>query len=55
MIPLVELIDDETFNLTVSGNKYGDIYEAMFDFAKGSELNANPIPSYYEKYMTPLI
>lgn len=55
MVPLVEIIDDETYTKSVSGNKHGDIYEAMFDYAKGSELNANPVPPYYEKYMKPLI
>lgn len=47
MIPLVEIIDDSTYQHSVAGNKHGDIFEAMLDFAKGSELNANPIPSYY--------
>lgn len=47
MVPLVELIDLETCVMSVSGNHHGDIYESMLDFAKGSELNKDPIPPYY--------
>jgi len=55
MISLVELVDDSSFNKTAAGNKYGDIYEMMLDYAKNSELNKDPIPSYYTEYMKPII
>lgn len=48
MIPLSELIDLDQFFKSASGNYHGDIFETMLDYAKGSELNANPVPTYYE-------
>ena len=55
MIPVVEIRDDLTFNNSAIGNSHGDIYEALFDYAKASELNTGNVPPYYEKYMKPLI
>lgn len=55
MVPLAELIDMESSIKSASGNYHGDIFESMLDFAKGSELNKDPIPPYYNKYMKPLI
>lgn len=56
MISLAELDMAATNQLkSASGNFHGDIYEHMLDFAKGSELNSQPVPTYYEKYMKPLI
>lgn len=55
MVSIVELRDDCTFNTSAIGNAHGDIYEALFDYAKDSELNNGNLPPYYEKYMKPLI
>lgn len=55
MVPLNELVDTSAAIKSVAGNEYGDIYESMLDYARQSELNQNPIPTYYEQYMKPLI
>jgi len=44
MVPLVEGIGLEDAELvTAIGNKYGDIYETQFEWAKNSRLNSSPI------------
>ena len=56
MIPLVEC-GEENVNytyLSCVGNKYGDIYEAQLEWARGSKLNKNPIPEYYETIIKPM-
>ena len=55
MVSLVELVDDESYLKSASGNSHGDIYECMLDYAKSSQLNKKDLPDYYEKYMKPLI
>ena len=56
IIPLVEYnrVFDETMLSTI-GNKYGDIYEKAFEVAKATKLNKEQVPSYYEKYMKPIM
>ena len=48
MIPLVEIIETETFVGSAVGNYHGDIYESLLDFSKTSKLNKPEIPAYYE-------
>lgn len=55
MIPLAELLDDEMNSLSGIGNKHGDIYESILDFAKNSKLNKGVPPPYYEETLRPLI
>ena len=55
MVSLVELVDDESYLKSATGNPHGDIYETLLDFAKSSELNNKQLPDYYEQYMKPLI
>lgn len=58
MIRLVEiedLDDEESWNMSTIGNRYGDIYETQLEVAKNSKLNTgNPLP-YYERLIKPLI
>ena len=55
MLALTELTDCDYFLRSAIGNYHGDIYESLHDFAVESQLNKEPIPSYYEKYMKPII
>lgn len=55
MLALTETTDGDYFLRSAIGNFHGDIYEAFYDFAVQSNLNKDPIPSYYEQYMKPLI
>ena len=55
MLALTEMTDGDYFLRSAIGNYHGDIYESLHDFAVESQLNKEPIPSYYEKYMKPLI
>ena len=36
MVSLVELVDDESYLKSATGNPHGDIYESLLDFAKSS-------------------
>ena len=36
MVSLVELVDDESYLKSATGNSHGDIYESLLDFAKSS-------------------
>lgn len=40
---------------SVIGNKYGDIYEKMLDYAKSSKLNQNKVPKFYDSLMKPVM
>ena len=55
MVSLVELVDDESYLKSATGNPHGEIFETLLDFAKSSELNNKQLPDYYEQYMKPLI
>ena len=58
LIPLIEsgmLEREDSWNLSVIGNKYGDIYEAQLEVAKNSRLNTGNPPPYFETLMKPLM
>ena len=56
LVPLVELTDDSSYVKSAAGNHHGDIFDQMWGFVRNSKLNReNPIPTYYEKYMKPII
>jgi hypothetical protein len=57
VIRLVEIedLDEEFWNLSTIGNRYGDIYETQLEVAKNSRLNTGSPPPYYERLMKPLI
>jgi hypothetical protein len=58
MISLVEIEDldeEESWNLSTIGNRYGDIYETQLEVAKNSRLNTGKPPPYYETLIKPLI
>ena len=47
MLALTETTDADYFLGSAIGNYHGDIYESLYDFARNSNLNKTPIPSYY--------
>eukprot|EP00350_Pseudokeronopsis_sp_OXSARD2_P006783 CAMPEP_0170566134 /NCGR_PEP_ID=MMETSP0211-20121228/79643_1 /TAXON_ID=311385 /ORGANISM="Pseudokeronopsis sp., Strain OXSARD2" /LENGTH=384 /DNA_ID=CAMNT_0010887223 /DNA_START=830 /DNA_END=1984 /DNA_ORIENTATION=- len=56
MIPLVEGIgiqDEE--NLSAIGNKFGDIYETQFEWAKNSRLNQEPVIKGFKENIQPIL
>lgn len=56
MIPLIEISPKfDNALLSAIGNKEGDIYETMLETAKGSRLNKNQVPPYYDKLMGPVM
>ena len=55
MVSLVELVDDESYLKSATGNPHGEIYESLLDFARSRELKNKQLPDYYEQYMKPLI
>jgi len=55
MLHLAEVDGLKNMVLSAIGNDHGDIYETLHDFAVNSKLNRTPTPSYYEKYMKPVI
>lgn len=54
---MLHLAEFDNMDLVMSaiGNEHGDIYESLHEFSINSRLNRNPTPSYYEKYMKPVI
>ena len=56
VIPLLETNKqrDSTLLSTI-GNEYGDIYEKAWDVARATRLNDDAVPTYYEKYMKPIM
>lgn len=55
MVPMVEAFHLEGQDFTVIGNKYGDIYEKQFEFAKNSKLNKSQVPAWYRTYIKPTL
>jgi len=56
MVPLVEGIgiqDEE--NLSAIGNKFGDIYETQFEWAKNSRLNKDPVIKGFKENIQPIL
>jgi len=47
--------DEDSWNTSTIGNKYGDIYEAQLEVAKGSRLNTGKPPPYWERLMKPVM
>lgn len=55
MISLVESCLILDVGYSTIGNYYGDIFEAQLDSAKNSKLNKEPVPSYYDSLMKPVM
>ena len=58
MLPLVEISDvvqEDAWNISTIGNRFGDIYETQLEVAKNSRLNTGKPPPYYEKLMKPIM
>lgn len=60
VIPLVEgsektMEEEDCWNVSTIGNKYGDIYETQLEVSKNSRLNTGKPPAFYERLMKPII
>jgi len=60
IIPLVEgseenIQQEDSWNISTIGNKYGDIYETQLEVSKNSRLNTGKAPACYESLMKPII
>ena len=56
MIPIVETTNQGLeVSASVIGNEYGDIYEAMLNYARNSRLNKNKVPPFYNSLMKPVM
>jgi len=58
MVALVELGDleqEDSWNFSTIGNRYGDIYEAQLEVAASTRLNTGVPPPYFEKLIKPLL